>query len=115
YAYYGAQDVDHSKLDLFRSLKATQRDVVNRLLLWAALPSVFGGLRVTLTVALILVIIAEMLGGSPYGLGVKIYNAGAPHKIPERYALIIILGLVALSATKLFVRVEKKIIHWQGA
>jgi NitT/TauT family transport system permease protein len=115
YAYYGARDVDQAKLDLFRTLKAKKRVVISRLLFWAALPSIFGGLRITLTIALILVIITEMLGGSQYGLGVRIYNSGAPHMVPERYALILILGLTGFVINYLFGLVGRRIIHWQGA
>jgi ABC-type nitrate/sulfonate/bicarbonate transport system permease component len=115
YAFYGARDVDRAKLDFFHSLKVPRRDVVNRLLLWAALPSIFGGLRITLTVSLILIIIAEMLGGSPLGLGVRITNSTAPHLVPERYALILILGLTGFLTNWLFSRVEKSVVHWQGA
>lgn len=115
YAYYGARDVDRAKLDFFHSLKVPRREVVNRLLFWAALPSIFGGLRITLTVSLILIIIAEMLGGSPFGLGVRISNSTAPHLVAERYALILILGLTGFLINWLFSRVEKSVVHWQGA
>lgn len=114
YAYYGARDVEQTKQDFLQSLRTKRSEIVRKLIFWAALPRIFSGLRITLTIAFILVVITEMLGGAPNGLGVRIYNSSAPHMIPQRYALILILGTVGYFINKIFVQIENKIIHWRG-
>ena len=79
-----------------------------------ALPQVFVGLRLGLSVCIVLVIVSEMFLGTTVGLGHRIYNAEIMFKIEEMYCCIILTGILGYSLSRLSVFCEHKIVHWAG-
>lgn len=79
-----------------------------------ALPQIFVGLRVALSLSLIMIIVCEMMIGSQLGLGQRIFDSYVSYHIPQLYALILIVGLLGYTLNQLFVLAEKKLIHWAG-
>ena len=77
-----------------------------------ALPRVFVGLRLTLSLALILAVVTEMFTGTTNGLGRRIYDAHDTYSIAEMYACIMLVGAVGYALNKIFVAIESKVVHW---
>ena len=67
------------------------------MILPAALPSIFSGLRVALPVAIIVVVITEMIGDS-IGLGYYITIWSTRFTFANVYAAIIVIGICGLGA-----------------
>lgn len=83
-----------------------------RVLLRAASPQIFAGLRVALSVALAVMVVAEMLGGGS-GIGYFIANAQQTFHITDSYAGIIVLCAIGWLFDTLFLGAERRLLAWQ--
>jgi ABC-type nitrate/sulfonate/bicarbonate transport system permease component len=108
---YGVQDVDPVATDTARSFGFSRIQRLVRVTLPSAIPYIATGLRIASSVALILAVTAEIVIGSP-GLGSDISAAHAGGNIEKMYALIIVTGLVGWSLNGVFLRIERKVLHW---
>lgn len=82
--------------------------------LWESLPQTFIGMRNGISIALVIVIVAEMFIGSTDGLGQRIMNSQMVFDMPKMYAAIIAAGLLGYSLNLLFLFIEKRMVHWSG-
>src|ERR687890_140001 len=88
---YGVQDVDPVATDTARSFGFSRVQRLARVTLPSAFPYIATGLRISATVALILVVTAELVIGAP-GLGREINLARQGQNVDLMYALIIATG-----------------------
>ncbi len=79
-----------------------------------ALPQIFNGMRIAISLSLIIVVVTEMFIGTDFGLGHRIIDAQLVYKIPEMYAVIFITGILGFIINKGFISLENKIFHWKG-
>ncbi|MEY4652464.1 MAG: hypothetical protein RI884_1045 [Pseudomonadota bacterium] len=77
----------------------------------SALPLVFAGMRVSLGLGLVLVVIAEMMAGTG-GVGFLIIDMQRSFRIPEMYAWIVILAVLGYALNEAFVQLERWLLHW---
>ena len=106
----GVRSVDARLLELGRSLRATRRQVVLTLEIPAALPSIFGGFRVGVTLAVVGAIVGEW-AGAERGLGVLINLArGSLFDIPLMFATLLTIALVGIALYVVVVLIERRVI-----
>ena len=106
----GIRSVDAGLLELGRALRATRRQVLTTLEIPAALPSIFGGLRVGVTLAVVGAIVAEW-AGAERGLGVLINLArGSLFDIPLMFATLLTIALVGISLYLVVVAIERRMV-----
>lgn len=79
-----------------------------------ALPDILAGMRLSMTVALILAVICEMLA-SQVGLGTAILLAARSFRSAELFAGIALLGLIGLVSNLALRAAEKRLLAWQNA
>ena len=77
-----------------------------------AVPDIVAGMRLSLTVALILAVIGEMLSGQE-GLGTAILLAARAFRAPELYAGIALLGVIGLISSYGLLLAERRIVKWR--
>ena len=77
-----------------------------------AVPDIVAGMRLSLTVSLILAVIGEMLSGQE-GLGTAILLAARSFRAPELYAGLALLGLIGLISSHGLLTVERRIAPWR--
>lgn len=77
----------------------------------AALPSIFAGLRTSLSIGLVLVVISEITGEGD-GLGVYIRSQQTLFNVREMYAALLFLGLLGYALNRLFLVVERRALAW---
>lgn len=111
-AMYGVTHCKQTRIMVAKTMRATPMQAFVHVVFPDALPRVFVGLRVTLSLALILAVVTEMFTGTMTGLGRRIYDAHDTYRIAEMYACIMIIGLIGYLSNKAFVFTEKKFIHW---
>lgn len=78
------------------------------------MPQTFIGLRSGISIALVIVIVAEMFIGTETGLGKRIIDAQQVLNIKDMYASILITGILGYALNRLFMLIEKRCIHWSG-
>jgi len=107
----GIRAVDARLLELARSLRATRRQVLVTLEIPAAMPSIFGGLRVGVTLAVVGAIVGEW-AGSERGLGVLVNLArGSLFDIPLLFATLLTIALLGIVLYALVVIVERALLR----
>jgi NitT/TauT family transport system permease protein len=106
----GIRSVDARLLELGRSLRATPRQVLTSLEVPAALPSILGGMRVGVTLAVVGAIVGEW-AGAERGLGVLINLArGSLFDIPLMFATLLTIALVGIVLYLIVVLVERQLV-----
>jgi ABC-type nitrate/sulfonate/bicarbonate transport system permease component len=108
---YGVQDTDPVATDTARSFGFSRAQRLLRVTLPSAVPYIATGVRISAAVALILVVTAELVIGSP-GLGREINLARQGQNVELMYALILATGLLGVAVDMLFTRVERRVLHW---
>jgi len=78
-----------------------------------SLPQVFAGMRIALSLSLVLTIVVEMTIGSNNGLGKKIYDFHLLFDTPEMYGAILLTGIIGYLLNKGFIKIERKVVHWR--
>jgi NitT/TauT family transport system permease protein len=106
----GIRSVDAGLLELGRSLRATPRQVILTLEVPAALPSILGGMRVGVTLAVVGAIVGEW-AGAERGLGVLINLArGSLFDIPLLFATLLTIALVGMALYLVVVLLERRLV-----
>jgi NitT/TauT family transport system permease protein len=110
YTMVGIRAVDARLLELGRSLRATRRQVLTTLEIPAALPSIFGGMRVGVTLAVVGAIVGEWAGADK-GLGVLINLArGSLFDIPLLFATLLTISLLGIVLYFIVVIIERRLV-----
>ena len=106
----GIRSVDARLLELGRSLRATRRQVLTTLEVPAALPSILGGMRVGVTLAVVGAIVGEW-AGADRGLGVLINLArGSLFDIPLMFATLLTIALLGIVLYLIVALVERRLV-----
>ena len=106
----GIRSVDPRLLEMARAFRASSWQVVRRVEVPAALPSILGGMRVGVTLAVIGAIVGEWAGGER-GLGVLINIArGALFDIPLMFAALVQLAVIGVGLYLVMVLVERRLV-----
>jgi len=92
----GVMAVPNRLQDVGQTLRLTRFEVIRKILLPAAAPIIFVGARISLTLSLVLAIIAEMVG-NPQGLGYAIVSAQQALRPDEMFAYIFIVGILGVA------------------
>ncbi|MHB1533605.1 MAG: ABC transporter permease [Acidimicrobiales bacterium] len=108
---YGVRDVDPVALEVARSYRLDRRQTLTKVVLPSVLPFIATGLRVAASIALIVDIVAELVGGAP-GLGTSILSAESGGALPQMYADIIFSGLLGLGVSMLFSVTQRPFLRW---
>jgi ABC-type nitrate/sulfonate/bicarbonate transport system permease component len=81
------------------------------LVLRSASPQIMTGVRQSLSIGLILMVISEMFGASS-GLGYTIVQFQRTFSVPEMWTGIVLLGLLGVALSIIFQFTEKRVLRW---
>jgi NitT/TauT family transport system permease protein len=113
-SYRGLTSVDRLYLELMHTLAASRIQVFRKVLWPAALPDVFGALKIASASAIIGALIAEWVG-SDRGLGFLIVNSTYEYKVELLWATICVASLLAVIAFEIIVWIERWSLPWRDA
>src|SRR6185312_15776316 len=112
-AYAGIREVDRGLMKAAEDLGASRRQVQLKVVLPAAVPSIFAGLHLGMGVTIILVIAAEMIGGSSTsGMGYLLMQAGQVMETEKVFADLVVLAVVGALIVKLQRWIDRKVAPW---
>ncbi|CAN7655138.1 ABC transporter permease [Neorhizobium sp. LjRoot104] len=113
-ATYGAVDnVDRSLIRMGQSFGLSWWSIVRKIVLPGAFPAILSGLRVSISIAIILLVAAEMLGAQ-YGVGSYILEAGSLYDLEKLFAGVTILSVLGLIVSFVIGQIEKHFLSWRG-
>jgi len=110
----GVQDTDPVALDTARSYGLGRAEILARVTLPSALPFIGTAIRVAAPAALVITVVAGLLGGGP-GLGRSIYQAQSGGEYPTLYAYVLVLGLLGLAFQGASQLAERRLLHWHAS
>ena len=111
---YGVMNAKKTRVMAAITMGVPRRFIFKDILLMESLPQTFVGLRSGISMALVIVIVAEMFIGSENGLGHRIIDAQQIFNVKEMYSSILITGALGYSMNFLFLMLEKHFVHWSG-
>lgn len=113
-ATYGAVDnVDRSLIRMGQSFGLTWFSIVRKIVIPGAMPGILSGLRISLAIAIILLVAAEMLGAE-FGIGAYILEAGSLYDLERLFAGVVILSLLGVLVSTVIGRVERRLLRWRS-
>jgi len=107
----GVRSTDSVMTETARSFALTRGEHLRYLVLPAASPRIMAGVRQSLSIALILMVISE-LGYSSSGLGYQIVFFQRNYLIAEMWSGILLLGLIGILLAAIFGLVERRVLRW---
>jgi ABC-type nitrate/sulfonate/bicarbonate transport system permease component len=107
----GASGIDLTLEDTTRAYNIDRRDRLLRVVLPAAAPQIFAGIRLAVSLALILMVISEMVA-STNGIGYFILQSQRTFAISEMWSGILLLGILGYALNMAFVMIERRVLRW---
>lgn len=107
----GARRVDPILVDVARVSGLSIVARLIRVVLPAALPSIFAGVRVALSIALVMMVISELIAADD-GLGFYILRSQRLFQTANVYAGVLAIGTVGLVLTLALLSIEKRVLAW---
>ena len=111
---YGVMNARKTRILAARVMGASRWQVMKDVVLMESLPQTFVGLRNGVSLALVIVVVAEMFIGSVDGLGFRVFEAQQLFDMPDMYAAIFAAGALGYGLNVLFLLIEKSFVHWSG-
>ncbi len=108
----GVKSVDPLLIKSARSMAVSNIFLFRKVVLPSSVPSIASGIRLGASIALVVLVAAEMIGAKS-GLGFLIINSQYNFMIPEMYAAIVTLVLLGLILNYALVWLEKKATSWK--
>jgi NitT/TauT family transport system permease protein len=110
--YSGVDQVPRNLIRMAQSFNVPFPTIVRRVIWPGALPSILAGFRITASVALLLVVSAEMIGAE-FGIGAFVLQAGNLMQTDQLLAGVVILSLFGLAVGRLINLLETRLLHWR--
>jgi ABC-type nitrate/sulfonate/bicarbonate transport system permease component len=107
----GARRVEPMLLDVARVSGLTIPQRLLRVVFPAALPSIFAGVRVALSIGLVMMVISELIAADD-GLGFYILRNQRLFQTANVYAGVLMLGTIGLLLTLALLSLEKRVLAW---
>jgi ABC-type nitrate/sulfonate/bicarbonate transport system permease component len=109
---HGFASIEPRLNEVARILKLSRAAFIWKIALPNALPDIIAGMRISLTYALILSVIGEMLSGRE-GLGHFILMSARFYKAPDLFAGVLLLGLIGYLSALLLSQLESRLLRWR--
>jgi ABC-type nitrate/sulfonate/bicarbonate transport system permease component len=111
--YSGIRQVDRGLIKAAKDLGADWRQIQLKVVIPAAIPSILSGLQLGMGVTIILIVAAEMIGGSSEGgMGYLLINAGQVMETEKVFASLFVLAVMGAVIIKLQQWADRKVAPW---
>jgi ABC-type nitrate/sulfonate/bicarbonate transport system permease component len=107
----GAATVDPVQIDTGRVFRLSAWQQLVWVIVPAALPKAFAGFRLSLSLSLILMVFAELVGSSN-GIGYEMSNASNAFDMTFLWSTIVLLGILGYLLNALLGRAERLVLAW---
>lgn len=109
----GVRDVDRDLVQSLTLMGATRLEIIRKVLVRAALPWIFTGMRIAVRYAFTNTLLAELIAANR-GLGFLIEFNSGNFNITGAYAAIVVLVLCSVLLTELLSRLEARVSRWRS-
>jgi len=107
----GLRSADEDRVDLMRSLAASELQIFRMLRLPSALPFVMAGLEVSMVFSLVGAIVAEFVGAQA-GLGMLMQSMNFTMDVAGQFSILLILSVLGLALNACITLVRNRVLFW---
>ena len=111
--YGGVDNVDRNLIRMGQSFGLSGSSIVRKIILPGALPAILSGCRISASIAIILLVAAEMIGAE-FGIGAYILLAGSLFATDQLIAGVAILSTMGLIFAWVIGLAEKYFLNWRA-
>ncbi len=111
-AYLGFRAIPLRLIWTAENMGAGRTILLARVIVPAALPSIFTGLRIAVPISIIVIVLTEMIGNSR-GLGYYISVAGTRFEFADVYAAILVIGACGFVLDRAMLWLRRAVLHWE--
>ena len=111
---HGFASVQPQLREVAAALQMSRLAFVGKIGLPGAVPDILAGMRLSMTVSLILAVVGEMIASQP-GLGQAILLAARSFRASELFAGIVLLGIIGFASNALLAGLERRLLRWQAS
>ena len=109
--YAGVRSVDVSYIRAARSLGASPREIITKIVIPGSLPQVFTGIRIAWGIALIVIIASEMIGATE-GLGYMVLEAQQTFRVERVFSGIVLIGVIGFATDQALRALRRSLLPW---
>ncbi len=111
---YGVMNARQTRILAARSMGASRLRIFGDVIFYETLPQTFIGLRTAVSLALVVIIVAEMFIGATDGMGHRIIDAQISYSLTDMYGSILVTGAMGYGMNLALLVTERSVIHWSG-
>jgi ABC-type nitrate/sulfonate/bicarbonate transport system permease component len=108
----GVDNVPRGLIRMGQSFGLSHAAIIRKIVLPAALPAILSGFRVTTSIAIVLLVAAEMIGAE-HGIGAFVLSAGNLYDTDNLLAGIVVLSVLGLVVSWVIGRLERAFLNWR--
>lgn len=108
----GVRSIDPLYLDTGTAFRIGWRRRLTHVILPAAAPKIFAGLRISMSIAVILMVISELVAATN-GVGFRILQAQRQFKMVDLWAGLVVLGVLGAVLNAGLSVIERRVLRWQ--
>jgi len=110
--YAGVDGVPRSLIRMAQSFGVPTWRILARIVLPGALPSLLAGFRISISIAIVLLVAAEMIGAQ-WGIGALVLAAGSLMQTDVLLAGVVVLSLIGLTISTAIGALERRLLRWR--
>jgi NitT/TauT family transport system permease protein len=111
-AVVGFESYDRNLADLYETYGASKLQILLKIKLPSALGQIFAGLEISVVLALLGAVVAELVAARR-GLGYVIQSAGLDFNTAVMFACVLLLAVMGMIASQLVILVRRRLIFWE--
>lgn len=111
---YGVMFASPERRRMAKAFGASPFQIFSRVIVFEAIPQIFIGLRLAVSLSLVVTVVSEMFIGTDFGLGQRVYDSYLTNAVTALYAVLILLGVMGYLLNKILLFIEKRYIFWAG-
>lgn len=111
--YGGVDNVDRGLIRMGQSFGLSWSSIVRKIILPGAMPAILSGARISASIAIVLLVAAEMIGAE-FGIGAYVLLAGSLMATDQLIAGVAMLSVLGLSVAWLIGRAERYFLSWRA-
>jgi ABC-type nitrate/sulfonate/bicarbonate transport system permease component len=108
----GVRSIDPLYLDTAEAYRITRIRRLTHVILPSAAPKIFAGLRISMSIAVILMVISELFAATN-GVGFRIVQAQRQFKMVDLWAGLVVLGAMGAFLNGMLTLIERRVLRWR--
>ena len=108
----GVRSIDPLYLDTAQAYRITPVRRLTHVILPSAAPKIFAGLRISMSIAVILMVISELFAATD-GVGFRIVQAQTQFKMVDLWAGLVVLGAMGAFLNGMLALIERRVLRWR--